>query len=72
MDFDDDFGFTAVDQIDLEPEHDYRERLYQMYSLIEPLIKNLLKDTDKDIIKWPNRKEKLEYFLAQLQELLDK
>ena len=72
MNFDDDFGFTAVDQIDLEPEYDYRERLYKMYGLIEPLIKNLLKDTDKDIIKWPNRKEKLEYFLAQLQELLDK
>jgi len=72
MDFDDDFGFTAVDKYDLEPGSDYRERLYSMYNLIEPLIKNLLKDTDKDIIKWPNRKEKLEYFLAQLQELLDK
>ena len=72
MDFDDDFGFTAIDKYHLEPRTDYRERLYKMYSLIEPLIKNLLKDTDKDIIKWPNRKEKLEYFLAQLQELLDK
>jgi len=72
MDFDDDFGFTAVDEYNLESNNDYRERLYEMYGLIEPLIKNLLKDTDKDIIKWPNRKEKLEYFLAQLQELLDK
>jgi hypothetical protein len=72
MNFDDDFGFTAVDQIDTDLDDGYRDRLYKMYNLIEPLINNLLKDADKEMIKWPNRKEKLEYFLAQLQELLDK
>ena len=64
-----DFGFTTED-----PDLDggYRDRLYKMYSLIEPLILNLLKDTDKDIIKWPNRKDKLESFLGSLKDLLDK
>lgn len=64
-----DFGFTTEDTVD---PVDYRERLYKMYSLIEPLIVNLLKNSDKEIIKWPNRKEKLEQFLEQLQDLLDK
>jgi len=40
--------------------------------MIEPLISNLLRDSDKDIIRWPNRKEKLEQFLSQLKDLLDK
>jgi len=72
MNFDDDFGFTAVDKYDLVNESDYRERLYKMYGMIEPLISNLLRDSDKDIIRWPNRKEKLEQFLSQLKDLLDK
>lgn len=72
MNFDNDFGFTSEDQENPDYDGGYRDRLYKMYYLIEPLINNLLKDSDKEVIKWPNRKEKLEQFLIQLQDLLDK
>lgn len=67
-----DFGFTAIDSQDLEPQNDYRDRLYKMYGMIEPFIKNLMQNPEKEVIKWPNRKEKLENFLVQLNDLLDK
>jgi hypothetical protein len=42
-----------------------------MYAMISPLIKNLMKDGDTNpIINWPNRTERLQKFLDELDELM--
>lgn len=81
LDEDFDFGFTSVDESDINKEvlielsdtsDLYKSRLEQMYKLITPLIKNLMADADtKAYIHWPNRKEKLIQFQKQLDALLD-
>lgn len=81
LDEDFDFGFTSVDENDINKEvltelsdtsDLYKQRLEQMYKLITPLIKNLMADADtKAYIHWPNRKEKLIQFQKQLDALLD-
>ena len=75
-----DFGFTSVDENDINKEvlaelsdtsDLYRTRLEKMYRMITPLVKNLMADADtKAYIHWPNRKEKLQQFQKQLDDLL--
>lgn len=75
-----DFGFTSVDESDINKEvleeiagtsDLYKARLHKMHKMITPLIKNLMADADtKAYIHWPNRKEKLQQFQKQLDDLL--
>jgi hypothetical protein len=71
-----DFGFTAVDEAELEAvqqaqtvanevsssAHDLEERLNKLYNAILPLLSNLKANPEKDYIYWPNRTEKVEAF----------
>lgn len=59
--FDIDTYKTLVDK-------DSNEKLKKVEALIMPLLANLLKNPDKDYIKWPNRKPIIE---AQIQKILD-
>lgn len=36
--------------------------VYNLQSMIHPLLDNLMKDPEKDTIKWPNRAEKVQEF----------
>ena len=73
---DDDFGFTAVDEVEYEAviaEKDgtvqaYQDRLKEVEKIILPFLTKLLKTSDQPIIKWPNRKPILE---AQIQKILN-
>ena len=49
-------------------EKDANDKLKKVEALIMPLLTNLLKNPDKDFIKWPNRKPIIE---AQIQKILD-
>lgn len=81
LDEDFDFGFTSVDESDINRDvleelsgtsDLYKDRLQKMHKLITPLIKNLMADADtKAYIHWPNRKEKLIQFQQKLDDLLD-
>jgi hypothetical protein len=81
LDEDFDFGFTSVDESDINRDvleelsgtsDLYKDRLNKMHRLITPLIKNLMADADtKAYIHWPNRKEKLIQFQQKLDDLLD-
>jgi hypothetical protein len=67
-----DFGFTttnvSVQKTDVD---EYRERLQKMHAMIVPLIQNLMKDGDTNpIINWPNRTERLQKFLNDLNDLV--
>jgi len=67
-----DFGFTLVDEHDLESVQQIEEletaadeiqnRLDNLYNAIQPLLANLKDNPEKDYILWPNRSEKIEEF----------
>lgn len=63
-----DFGFSAVDT---KPDPD-QSKAERMLKLIEPLLKNLMKDADtKEYIHWPNRAGKINEFHEKLKSILD-
>jgi|TARA_R100000231_G_scaffold68737_1_gene54873 uncharacterized protein Yka (UPF0111/DUF47 family) len=71
-----DFGFTAVDENELEAVQktsskleatgnkasELEDKLNKLYNAILPLLTNLKKNPEKEYILWPNRTEKIEEF----------
>ena len=78
-----DFGFTAVDEEELEAVQKVtkkaeasqteassaQERLDKLYNAITPLLNNLKKNPEKEYILWPNRLEKVEQFEDHIQKI---
>jgi len=71
-----DFGFTAVDEHELDAVKEVsqtatstEEKLNSLYNAIIPLLNNLKKNPEKDYILWPNRLAKVEEFEDHLQEI---
>jgi len=67
-----DFGFTLVDEDELDvakkatastaTAETTQNRLDKLYNAITPLLNNLKANPEKEMIKWPNRVEKVEAF----------
>lgn len=82
-DFDFDFGFTAVDEAELEAvqqatsqvtetaqtAEQLQGRLDNLFNAITPLLNNLKKNPEKEYILWPNRLSKVEEFETKLQQI---
>ena len=78
-----DFGFTAVDETELEAVQKIsqkndeaitaamstQEKLDGLYNAIIPLLNNLKRNPEKEYILWPNRLEKVEEFETKLTEI---
>ena len=71
-----DFGFTAVNEEELEAVQKVsvaasstEERLHNLYNAIIPLLNNLKQNPEKDYILWPNRLEKVKQFESHLQSI---
>mgnify|MGYP005645237075 CR=1 FL=1 len=78
-----DFGFTAVDEEELEAvqkaavtvqtttseSHHLEEKINNLYNAIIPLLNNLKKNPEKEYILWPNRLQKVEQFENHLQNI---
>ena len=78
-----DFGFTAVDEDELQAVQQTaalasdaeqlatttQERLDKLYNAIIPLLNNLKKNPEKDYILWPNRLDIVEEFETHLQSI---
>lgn len=78
-----DFGFTAVDESELEAVQALgatakeveskattaQDKLDKLYNAIMPLLNNLKKNPEKDYILWPNRLAKVEEFEDYLQAI---
>ena len=78
-----DFGFTAVDEDELQAVQQTaalasdaeqlatttQERLDKLYNAIIPLLNNLKKNPEKDYILWPNRLDKVEECETHLREI---
>jgi hypothetical protein len=69
-----DFGFTAMDADELasvdtkiiEKTTSATEVIEKMDNFIRPLLENLMKDSDKDYIYWPNRAEMIQKQIEKL------
>lgn len=76
-----DFGFTAVNEEELEVVQNAQAKedeaskksdsLDDLYNAILPLLSNLKQNPDKDYILWPNRLEKVEEFEAHLKSIYE-
>lgn len=71
-----DFGFTAVDEDELDAVVEttkaatsYEERLDKLYNAVIPLLNNLKKNPEKEFLKWPNRLEKVEQFETHITNI---
>ena len=84
-DFDfNDFGFTAVDEDELEAVRVIQQqterlatqletvdnRAKMLYDAIMPLLENLKSNPDRDYIYWPNRYEKIDEFQDKLASIM--
>lgn len=49
----DDFGFSSSDKIEIIPN--YKQKMYELYNAILPLLETLSKNPDKPTITWPDR-----------------
>ena len=85
MNDDFDFGFTAVDEDELEAVqvvtqqaqattktvNTLEEKIDKLYNAILPLLSNLKKNPEKEYIYWPKRTAKIEEFEALLQKIIE-
>lgn len=85
MDDDFDFGFTAVDEDELEAvqqlatqtttatqtANKLEDKIDRLYNAILPLLSNLKKNPEKGYIYWPNRTAKIEQFEDVLRKIIE-
>lgn len=78
-----DFGFTAVDETELQSYQQAeakveeteavaqatQKKIDNLYNAVQPLLNNLKKNPEKEYILWPNRLEKVEEFEKFLYEI---
>ncbi len=77
LDLGNDFGFTATSEEEVtEPfitdaraatVEELKAKLLEVEKLIMPLLVNLMKNPEKEFVKWPNRKEVVE---KQIEKIL--
>lgn len=78
-----DFGFTAVDEDELQgvetakkiaeessaTVEELQARLDKLFNAVTPLLNNLKKNPEKEYILWPDRLAKVESFEDHLQKI---
>jgi hypothetical protein len=79
-----DFGFTAVDESELEAVKEVQasvssssaenkalqDKVNNLYNAIQPLLSNLKQNPEKEYILWPNRLEKIEQFEEHIAKII--
>lgn len=79
-----DFGFSLVSEDELKEQErelemklistkgETEQKLEGLKQLFVPLLENLKKDPTKHYIFWPNRVEKIELFLKQVDQYIER
>lgn len=81
-----DFGFTTVDETELEAvqkatetaasasstAEEMQAKIDKLYNAIIPLLNNLKANPEKEYIYWPNRIDKVEQFETYLYDIYKK
>ena len=64
-----DFGFTSTEELKTVASTEVSSKLIEMKNLIMPLLNNLKKNPDKDIIKWEGeqRIKQIDAFIKKLE-----
>lgn len=75
-----DFGFTAMDESELEVVQQAtekitaanvaEEKITKLYGAIIPLLNNLKKNPEKDYIYWPDRLSKVQSFEKMISKIV--
>ena len=71
-----DLGLTKQNAQDLEDEIELlkselknsKESMEAMRKLIMPLLNNLMKNPEKEMIHWPDREQKIKQFIKKINE----
>lgn len=69
MKTEDDFGFSFESSTEIESAS--KDKVTGLYNMIMPLLNNLKANPEKDTIKWPNRKEKIDQFIVKMDNYLN-
>lgn len=79
--FENDFGFSTVDTVEIQgynqleidslklENEDLNRRLDKMQVAINKLLANLSKNPEQELIKWPNRLQKITEFKQKLDRI---
>tara|TARA_E500000178_G_scaffold199087_1_gene197151 strand:- start:343 stop:603 length:261 start_codon:yes stop_codon:yes gene_type:complete len=75
-----DFGFTAVNENELEiakqassassTASENEEKLKKLHNAVKPLLANLKQNPEKEYILWPNRVATIEKFESHLADIV--
>jgi len=73
MDEDYDFGFSFTTEEELTVVRENTEKVLKLRDMIMPLLVNLKKDPDKDVIKWDGaaRIKSIDSFIKKMNKLID-
>ena len=66
-----DFGFTSEEEIKTFASTEINSKIVEMKNLILPLLNNLKKNPDKDIIKWEGKQrvKQIDAFIKKLEDM---
>lgn len=68
-----DFGFTSEDELKVEVSTQVNDKAATIRDMIMPLLNNLKKNPDKDIIKWEGkaRIKQIDAFIKKMDKLIE-
>jgi phosphate uptake regulator len=80
-----DFGFTAVDEDEIDAVvavtassadaasevKELEDKVNNLYNAILPLLSNLKQNPEKEYIKWPDRTAKIEAFEDHIRKIIE-
>ncbi len=62
---------SVIDEV-TSTAQEYKDRLNLLYKMVTPLLKNLAADADtKPYIYWPDRKKKMQEFMARVDAVVN-
>lgn len=69
-----DFGFTSEEEIKEVTTAEVGNKLFEMKNMIMPLLNNLKKNPDKDVIKWEGKQrvKQIDAFIKKLEDFVNK
>ena len=68
-----DFGFTSEDELKVEANVNDKAIAIELRNIIMPLLNNLKKNPDKDIIKWEGKQriKQIDAFIKKMDKLIE-
>lgn len=68
-----DFGFTSEDELKVEVSTKVNDKATAIRDMVMPLLNNLKKNPDKDIIKWEGKQriKQIDAFIKKMNSLVE-